>query len=226
MIFTCTLLLFVALPCATSKHGSCIFCNNNVTYDFSSLSTNTFIAHSGVKGSTNHLDAWNTFFVTSPCTSVKTDACIAGPTADPAAIKPGGPPICQGLGSLAGVGNKQPKITPAGPVGVNITLYDQHACSLVYRMLCDKAVSADNPPEPTIIYEHKKGCRYIVTWKHPSACGGEPTPAGACKQPAPPPPPTPPCEACLPPWTPTWNMSRSTVLYTCNASGMHSVRQP
>eukprot|EP00039_Didymoeca_costata_P011009 m.150873 g.150873 ORF g.150873 m.150873 type:complete len:528 (-) comp15030_c0_seq17:134-1717(-) len=31
--------------------------------------------------------------------------------------------------------------------------------------------------------------------------------------------------ACLPTWKPTWNMSRSTLLYNCNASGMHDVRE-
>ena len=28
---------------------------------------------------------------------------------------------------------------------------------------------------------------------------------------------------CLPSWKPTWNMYRSTVLYTCNISGLHAV---
>lgn len=30
-------------------------------------------------------------------------------------------------------------------------------------------------------------------------------------------------ETCLPSWKPTWDMYRSTVLYTCNNSGMHAV---
>ena len=29
---------------------------------------------------------------------------------------------------------------------------------------------------------------------------------------------------CLPSWTPTWGMRNSTVLCTCNTSGMHDVR--
>merc|ERR1719390_501612 len=43
--------------------------------------------------------------------------------------------------------------------------------------------------------------------------------------PTPPPPPIP-CHGvlpCLPSWKPTWDMFRSTVLYTCNNSGMHDV---
>ena len=28
---------------------------------------------------------------------------------------------------------------------------------------------------------------------------------------------------CLPGWKPTWDMKRSTVLYTCNNTGMHDV---
>ena len=28
---------------------------------------------------------------------------------------------------------------------------------------------------------------------------------------------------CLPSWEPTWDMYRSTLLYTCNTSGMHDV---
>ena len=221
--FSSVVLVFFAVP--SFSKGNCIFCNDNVTYDFSSLSTDTFTAHNGIKGSRNHSTAWNTYFVTSPCASVTTDSCIAGPTADPVAIRPAGDPVCKGLGSLSSVGNKPPELTPAGSMGVNITLHGQGACPVVYRMLCDRTAPSSNPPEPTIIYRHKsgKGCAYVVTWKHASACDSKPTPAGACTQPAPPAPPEPVCEACVPRWNPTWNMSRSTILYTCNASAMHSV---
>lgn len=42
---------------------------------------------------------------------------------------------------------------------------------------------------------------------------------------APPAPPPVACEGCLPSWCATWDMKRSTMLYTCNSSGMHNVSE-
>lgn len=73
-----------------------------------------------------------------------------------------------------------------------------------------------------------------MDWRHPSACISSATP-DTCPPPPPmpplpppPPPPPPPIECaglqtCLPSWKPTWHMKNSTVLYTCNNTGMHNV---
>lgn len=80
----------------------------------------------------------------------------------------------------------------------------------------------DNPPDSVV--EHPN-CHYTVNWRHPSVCTGHKTPPGSCTRPAPPAPPPAVCETCLPKWKPTWDMMRSTVLYTCNNTGMHDVEE-
>ena len=87
-------------------------------------------------------------------------------------------------------------------------------------MICDKSAPSDNPPESTLV--EAPGCTYTVTWRHPSACGATEAPS-ECQATAPPAPPVQPCELCHPKWKPTWDMMRSTVLYTCNNSGFHNV---
>jgi hypothetical protein len=66
---------------------------------------------------------------------------------------------------------------------------------------------------------HPDGCNDTVPnsqWIVYSRLGGGPCPPS----PAPPPPPVKNI-GLLPKWKPTWNMSRSTMLYTCNHSGFH-----
>jgi hypothetical protein len=78
-----------------------------------------------------------------------------------------------------------------------------------------------NPPNTEIV-EHPV-CTYNVVWKHPAFCLPKFT-GTSCPTPAVPPPAAPVlCTTCLPTWTPSYEMKRSTILYTCNASGMHDV---
>lgn len=101
----------------------------------------------------------------------------------------------------------------------------------VYHFVCDQTVPVSNGPEGSV--SEKPGGFYNVVWRHPAACKSSATPAKCppppplppLPPPPPPPPPPIPCagEPCLPRWKPTWHMRNSTVLYTCNNSGMHDV---
>lgn len=69
---------------------------------------------------------------------------------------------------------------------------------------------------------HPDGCNSTVSndqWIVYSRLGGV-----ACPPPPSPPPPPVKNIAMLPKWKPTWNMARSTMLYTCNHSGFHDAR--
>jgi hypothetical protein len=97
----------------------------------------------------------------------------------------------------------------------------------VYHFICDTTVPASNPPDFANVTEAPGGF-YNVQWRTPAACGVAAGTQCGPSPPAPPPvPPPAPCapgaETCLPKWTPTWDLHNSTVLYTCNNSGMHSV---
>ena len=65
---------------------------------------------------------------------------------------------------------------------------------------------------------HREGCNGTVAnaqWVAYALLAGPPCP--------PPPPPTPPsAPPLLPKWRPTYDMMRSTMLYTCNHSGFHN----
>ena len=68
---------------------------------------------------------------------------------------------------------------------------------------------------------HPEGCESTVPndqWVVYSRLGGGPP----CPPPPPGPPPPPP--PLLPRWKPTWDMARSTMLYTCNHSGWHDAK--
>ena len=116
--------------------------------------------------------------------------------------------------------------------GFNITLLggsDEPRCgalgyrSSTFQFICDKTVGPDNGPDTVGVVE-SPACHYTVTWHHPAAC--DPTPSGSKDKcgPIPPAPKPAPCvDTRLPKWKPTWDMMRSTVLYTCNNTGMHDV---
>jgi hypothetical protein len=137
---------------------------------------------------------------------------------------------CKGLGSLA---NISIGLVAGGGSGFNLTLHGgfddppmPQGRNAVYKFICDTSVPASNPPDISNLTEAPGGF-YNLVWRHPAACGAAMGPCGP-PPPAPPPPPPPaPCSpgapTCLPKWTPTWGMRNSTVLYTCNNSGMHNV---
>eukprot|EP00039_Didymoeca_costata_P015930 m.277463 g.277463 ORF g.277463 m.277463 type:complete len:615 (+) comp16307_c0_seq7:50-1894(+) len=208
---------FLVLFTRNALAEKCVFCTKDVTYDLSSLPNTTFTLN-GTTGA-------DEFYATTPCGSAISDACRGEGTSDPASQG-----CSRGLGTL-GI---TPIVTPIPGQGLNITLLggsNNPPCgkgpggnrTLVYRFICDKSAPQDNPPDPVVV--ESPGCTYIVSWHHPSVCESVPTPSGQCQRPGPPPPPPYVCKTCLPTWKPTWDMMRSTVLYTCNDTGMHDVNE-
>ena len=140
---------------------------------------------------------------------------------------------CKGLGSLANISMALASSTPTQ--GFTLTLHGgfddppmPSGRNAVYHFVCD-SVPASNPPDFNNLTEAPGGF-YNVVWRTPAACGVVGTPGTPCGPPPPVPPPVPPptpCSpgsaVCLPKWTPTWGMRNSTVLYTCNNTGMHNV---
>jgi len=135
---------------------------------------------------------------------------------------------CQGVGSLS---NASVALTANG---FNLTLRNgfdvpvmPNGRNTVYHFICDTTVPASNPPFANVT-EQPPGF-YNVVWRTPTACGSSPAHTKCAPLPPPPPPPPPatPCTpgstTCLPSWKPTWGMRNSTVLYTCNNTGMHNV---
>jgi hypothetical protein len=200
----------LALLASAAAFSPCTFCALNpsgvaVNFDLSTLPTSTWT----IAGYT----------VTTPCG--QSDAPVCGPQNMSMTQS------CKGLGSLA---NTTLVLTPAG---FNVTLHGgfddppmANGRNAVYAFVCDNTVPASNPPIMNVT--ESPGGFYNVVWRTPAACpvvGGS-----ACGPPPPVPPPVAPpapcapgAETCLPKWTPTWGMRNSTVLYTCNNSGMHSV---
>jgi hypothetical protein len=135
---------------------------------------------------------------------------------------------CKGLGTLANI-----SVDLAANNGVTVTLHGgfddppmANGRNAVYHFICDTTVPATNPPDANVT--EQPGGFYNLIWRHPAACGVVGGTSCGPSPPVPPPvPPPAPCSpgasTCLPSWTPTWGMKASTVLYTCNNSGMHSV---
>ncbi len=234
--------------CARSSNGG-----SPMPFDLSNVPTTIFTLHSGTRGDLT--DPRLTYYATSPCGSVgdaPDDMCFSGPTSDPAAqhytgTTPDGrygvAPICSGLGSLGA--SIQPTVIYSagmsfgGSNTLNITLHggSTEFCNgnarVTYAMICDKNVHVNNAPEPRV--NVVDNCSFIISWRHPSACATTSTESAAslenmrgqcdASNPAPPAPSPVTCKGCLPPWIPTWDMMRSTVLYTCNYSGFHNVSE-
>lgn len=209
------LLTFYVYPASA---GSCSFCALNqqgsaVTFDLSTLSNATYEATVG--GQYNEK-----YSTTTPCGQAKTSSC--GAQNDPMLQE------CQGVGNLANIS------TILTPNGVNITLHGgfddppmPNGRNAVYVFVCDTSVPTNNPPEYQNITEDPPGF-YNVVWRTPAACGIVQGSVCGANPPVPPPvPPPTPCtpgsDSCLPNWKPTWNMRNSTVLYTCNNTGLHNV---
>ena len=189
----------------------CTFCALNaqsqaLNFDLSSLPATTYEA--------------NGYTVTSPCGQAKSAGC--GAQNDPMLQS------CKGVGDLSNIS----VVLTAG--GFDVTLHNgfddppmPNGRNAVYHFLCDPSAPADSAPLYQNITEQPPGF-YNVVWRHPAACG---VAGGAACGPSPPvPPPVPPptpcmagSDTCVPTWTPTWHMRNSTVLYTCNNTGMHNV---
>ena len=219
------LVLFVPAQQLEAAHSPCKFCGTDAvhkahTFDLSSLPNGSFTA-TGTSG---------TFLIASPC------GCAAwGTTAR------GYKCTCMTQGGTRGLGDiTANELTVAiGSKGFNLTVEGgdndppmPHGRNAVYQFICDKSAPLSQHPEPTVT-EDPPGF-YNVIWRHPSACTSAPIPATCpplppvppLPPPPPPPPPPIPCagsEPCLPSWKPTWHMKNSTVLYTCNNSGMHDI---
>ena len=207
----------------------CSFCGadgtgKSHTFDLSGLSNETFTLNGEVpqKAPLPPKESVGEFQIASPC--LPSDATQCGLNQSPALQS------CREIGSLVGT-NASVSLTTDG---FNVTLRggfktspaDKLERMAVYRFICDKTVPADGPPDKTVI-EHPGGV-YNVVWRTPAACAQRSGTKCAPPPPAPPPVPPPgPCmpgaEVCLPSWKPTWHMRNSTVLYTCNNSGMHDV---
>ena len=211
-------MLRMALACAAAAAAAaadCSFCALNaqgqaVTYDLTQLGNASYDG--------------NGYEMTSPCGQVRSPSC--GWISDPAAQG------CKGIGDLGNI-----TVTLAngdGAAGFNLTLHDgfndppmPNGRNARYIFVCDTTVPADNAPLFNNVTETPPGF-YNIVWHTPLACGA---PSGTVCGPSPPvPPPAPPptscmpgSDTCLPSWTPTWHMRNSTVLYTCNNTGMHNV---
>ena len=213
------LILLTRLAAATVS-SSCTFCVNqsshqSVSFDLSALPLATFG------------DESSNIYTTSPCGCAASDVCPGD--CSPVVQKDF---ACRGLGSL-----NTARISVANPsLGFNITMMGSNdpPCGqapanpdgkrrLVYQFVCDKSVPANNPPEKVVL--ESPTCTYNVLWRSLSACTAKIGAAGACKATAPPAPAPIPCTTCLPKWKPTYDMKRSTVLMTCNNTGMHSVAE-
>ena len=214
--------VFASAVCVTAG-SNCSFCGVDAnglshTFDVSTISAEyTWMLPDSKTGRVGE------YRVTSPCGTAKSNFACAPPSSDPVVQD------CRGLGTLAG-DNASVQLTPEG---FNLTMRGGSAdppCgpdgghrSLVYRFICDKNATEGNGPEESGVLE-QPSCNYVVTWRHPGAC--DPNPAGSqdqCGAMPPAPAPVPWVDTRLPRWKPTWDMMRSTVLYTCNNSGMHNV---
>ena len=197
--------------CAVDKTGL------SHTFDLANVSSSIFLLNDAKTGAPNE------YSVTTPCGNAGLEkyAC-APPSSDPVLQD------CRGLGTLAGK-NASVQLTSTG---FNITMLggsNDPPCgatgyrSLVYNFICDKDAPVDGGPDQAGVLE-SPSCNYVVTWRHPAAC--DPTPAGSqaeCGPLPPAPTPAPWIDTRTPKWKPTWDMMRSTVLYTCNNTGMHDV---
>jgi hypothetical protein len=205
--------LSLSLSPASSSSSPCTFCALNpsgqaVLFDLSALPADTYTSDNGE------------YVITTPCGQATSPSCGAQ-----------NDPMCQ---SCLGVGNLANITVALTAGGVDVTLHGgfdvppmPNGRNAAYHFVCDTTVPSTNPPSYANITESPPGF-YNVVWNTPLACGV--VQGTQCPAPPPVPPPVPPptpCTAgsttCLPTWTPTWNMRNSTVLYTCNNTGMHNV---
>lgn len=194
----------------------CTFCavngnNQAVTFDLSNLPTDTWQTDDGV------------FIATSPCGQASSANC--GNQNDPMVQ------YCKGVGDLSNI----TVVLDQNNGGFDLTLHNgfddppmPQGRNAVYHFICDNTVPASNPPDYHNITETPPGF-YNLNWRNPAACGTVQSnnicpPSPPVPPPVPPPTPcTPGSDTCVPSWKPTWNLRNSTVLYTCNNTGMHNV---
>eukprot|EP00039_Didymoeca_costata_P011011 m.150809 g.150809 ORF g.150809 m.150809 type:complete len:222 (-) comp15030_c0_seq9:1528-2193(-) len=174
--------------------GRCVFCTKTASYDISSIPTGTVhILHSGIKGAPmNSSNVYRTYYVTSPCGSnANTTGCVAGPTASPVAYRPATAPVCQSVGSLKDSGPAATTVSENGN-GITITMVSlsspQGRTYVEYKFVCNASASPSNPPHSHIdSFIGQNNHTYVITWQHPSVCGGGKSPGGCAPPPAPPP---------------------------------------
>ena len=232
LVWPLLLVVHSTMPMATT--GSCSFCAVDTagtahTFDLRALPNATFVL--GPNGSHPGINtlAPVQYSVTTPCgTALPSGAHAGGPVCHargPAfpAVQPvenkRGFGVCEGLGSLANA-----SVALVDGAGFDVTLRGGSTAgicgggrSIVYHMRCDRA-AATHDSQPDLTLGESPSCTYHVTWHTAAACDAAAKTAGSCAPPPPAPPPTI-CTDCLPPWNPTWNMQRSTVLMTCNDTG-------
>jgi len=214
---TFAVLLLVSFSCiGTANAGSCTFCavnsnNQAVTFDLSTLPNASYQSADG------------NYIMTSPCLQASSGSC--GQQNDPFCQ------YCKGVGDLSNI----TVVLDSNNGGFNLTLHNGYndppmpnGRNAVYHFICDNSVPASNPPDYANITESPPGF-YNMNWRTPAACGVVQStnvcpPSPPVPPPVPPPAPcTPGSDTCLPTWKPTWNLHNSTVLYTCNNTGMHNV---
>jgi hypothetical protein len=224
------MMLLLALPPLLSAAAAttCSFCGVDGesgkarTFDLSKLSNETFLLDGVVPHTGGVSDG--EFQVASPC--LPSDAAKCGLNQSPSLQG------CREIGSLVG-SNASVALTADG---FNVTLRggfktsptDKMERMTVYRFVCDKAAPPGGPPEKMMV-EHPGGV-YNVVWRTAAACTSSASSPAKCAPPPPAPAPIPPpgscmpgSDTCLPSWKPSWHLKNSTVLYTCNNSGMHDV---
>ena len=241
--FVASALLAAVCCSARSEHrqppaASCSFCAADAagaarTFDLSALPSSTFVLGPNGSSSPGSALAPVQYSIAAPCgTALPSAAHAGGPVCHPrgpafpavqAVETTRGMGLCEGLGSLT---NASVALVEGG---FDVALRGGSTSgrcpggrTIVYHMRCDMAVrAADSRPDLTL--GEAPNCTFHVTWRTASACTAAAVKAGC----APPPPAPPPavCTGCLPPWRPTWDMRRSTVLMTCNDTGMHSVAE-
>ena len=209
-----------ATPLAAA--APCSFCAGAAphakTFDLSALSTKTYeLGGAWPNGSAK---AGSGYSVSSPCRGTNSGRCGAST----APMQQG----CKPLGHLQ-AGGPNSTLVNLTERGFSVTLrggfdvpHMTDGRNAVFDFVCDEeAAGPAAGPEPGVV-EQPPGF-YTVTWKTQAAC--KPTVAAKCgplpPAPAPLPPPAscmPGADVCLPSWKPSWNLTESTVLYTCNNS--------
>lgn len=222
--------LLLPLYCAVGDRSAANFCGVDsdsgkaLTWDVSTLPNTTF----SLTGKTGSL-----YYVAAPFLAADPLAgrCSARDSMGAAALQG-----CRGLGVL-GVNTIVTPLGHEGGGGFNLTLNGGSAdppCNrhgpnkgnrtTVFELICDAGAPPSSGPDTGKGVIESPSCTYNVRWRHPAFC--RPKLSSSCGHSPTPPAPAPiPCATCQPRWAPSWDMQRSTILQTCNDTGMHSVAE-
>eukprot|EP00039_Didymoeca_costata_P010326 m.138993 g.138993 ORF g.138993 m.138993 type:complete len:294 (-) comp14787_c0_seq1:953-1834(-) len=212
-----------------SASAACKFCGptpshqSTYSFDLSTLPTESY----SVKDVDN-----NPYYVASPCSNVNPPPLTCC-SSNQGVSTPSTPMVevfgntCLELGALDGsfstlsIAEDGQSFNVTLPANASSKMGPYCNRSSVYHFICDHSAPLNNPPNSTLV-QHP-GCVYNIYWRHPAACGTK-QPSSSCSSPvipARPAKPTPEKSSCLPTWTPTWTMWRSTMLYVCNHTGYY-----